>query len=65
VAPGLTMRSCLLRIAALAACTLIAADNRVFADESIEIFDAHLHYNWEPKPFYQLDEVLALFKSIA
>ena len=33
------------------------------ADEPIEIFDAHLHYNWEPKPFYQLDEVLALFKK--
>jgi hypothetical protein len=33
------------------------------ADERIEIFDAHLHYNWEPKPYYQLDEVLALFKT--
>ena len=33
------------------------------ADEPIEIFDAHLHYNWEPKPYYQLDEVLALFKK--
>src|SRR4029078_10799942 len=31
--------------------------------EPIEIFDAHLHYNWEPKPYYQLDEVLALFKK--
>ncbi len=28
----------------------------------MEIFDAHLHYNWEPKPYYQMDEVLALFK---
>jgi hypothetical protein len=37
------------------------ADNAI-ADEPIEIFDAHLHYNWEPKPFYQPDEVLALFK---
>jgi hypothetical protein len=33
------------------------------AAEPIEIFDAHLHYNWEPKPYYQLDEVLALFKK--
>jgi Amidohydrolase len=51
------------RIAVLAAVTLIAAERPVFADEPIEIFDAHLHYNWEPKPFYQLDEVLALFKK--
>ena len=33
------------------------------AAEPIEIFDAHLHYNWEPKPHYSLDEVLALFKK--
>jgi hypothetical protein len=51
------------RIAVLAVITLIAAGNRAVADEPIEIFDAHLHYNWEPKPFYQLDEVLALFKK--
>jgi len=31
--------------------------------EPIEIFDAHLHYNWEPKPYYQPDEVLALFRK--
>jgi hypothetical protein len=31
--------------------------------EPLEIFDAHLHYNWEPNPFYTLDEVLALFKK--
>jgi hypothetical protein len=51
-------------IAILAAIALIAAaGERALADEPIEIFDAHLHYNWEPKPFYQLDEVLALFKK--
>ncbi|MCX7319046.1 MAG: amidohydrolase family protein [Hyphomicrobiales bacterium] len=32
------------------------------ADERIEIFDAHMHYNWEPKPYYQPDEVLEVFK---
>ena len=37
--------------------------NRALADEPIEIFDAHLHYNWEPKPIYQLDDVLALFRK--
>ena len=31
--------------------------------ESLEIFDAHLHYNWEPEPYYTLDQVLALFKK--
>jgi hypothetical protein len=51
-------------IAILAAAMLIAAaGNRAAAEEPIEIFDTHLHYNWEPKPFYQLDEVLALFKK--
>ncbi|WP_072393586.1 amidohydrolase family protein [Hyphomicrobium sp. CS1BSMeth3] len=36
---------------------------RASAAEPIEIFDAHLHYNWEPKPYFSLDEVLALFKK--
>jgi len=30
--------------------------------QPIEIFDAHLHYNWEPKPYLQLADVLTLFK---
>lgn len=33
------------------------------AQEPIEIFDAHLHYNWEPKPYYELDKVLELFRQ--
>jgi hypothetical protein len=60
---GPAMRSHLRRIAILLALTLIAAGSRAAADEPIEIFDAHLHYNWEPKPYYQVDEVLALFKK--
>ncbi len=28
----------------------------------IDIFDAHLHYNQEPVPFYELDKVLELFR---
>lgn len=39
------------------------AATRVRAAEPIEIFDAHLHYNFEPTPYYQPDEVLALFKK--
>lgn len=49
--------------AALAAAVLFAAMPARAAEEPIEIFDAHLHYNWEPKPFYELNEVLALFKK--
>ncbi|WP_327567649.1 amidohydrolase family protein [Bradyrhizobium sp.] len=58
------MRVLLKHAAIVAAVTLsIVAANRACADEPIEIFDAHLHYNWEPKPYYQPDEVLALFKK--
>jgi len=28
----------------------------------LEIFDAHLHYNQEPTPFYPLDKVLEIFR---
>lgn len=52
------------RIATFAAILAIAASGgSAVADEPIEIFDAHLHYNWEPKPYYQPDEVLALLKK--
>jgi hypothetical protein len=64
MARGSAMRFLLKHAAIVAAVTLsVAAGDRAFAEEPIEIFDAHLHYNWEPKPFYQLDEVLALFKK--
>jgi hypothetical protein len=59
----LTMGFLLKHVAIIAATLIAAAGNSALADEPIEIFDAHLHYNWEPKPFYQLDEVLALFKK--
>ncbi len=42
---------------------LLGAAPAVAAEEPIEIFDAHLHYNWEPKPLYQLKDVLELFKK--
>lgn len=32
------------------------------AQERLEIFDAHMHYNQEPKPFYELDKLLEVFK---
>jgi hypothetical protein len=53
------VRTCL--IACLLALFLALA-SAVRADDRIAIFDAHLHYNWEPKPFLPLADVLALFK---
>lgn len=47
----------------IATVALLSAVPAQAAEEPIEIFDAHLHYNWEPKPYYQVDEVLALFKK--
>ncbi len=32
------------------------------AQEPLEIFDAHMHYNQEPNPFYSLDKLLEVFR---
>ena len=32
------------------------------AQQDLKIFDAHLHYNQEPTPFYSLDKVLEVFR---
>lgn len=32
------------------------------AQPRLELFDAHLHYNQEPNPFYSLDQVLDVFR---
>ena len=32
------------------------------AQERLEIFDAHMHYNQEPAPFYSLDQVIEVFR---
>jgi Amidohydrolase len=47
-------------IAALA--VLATAPLSAQAQQRIEIFDAHLHYNQEPKPFYSLDQVRDVFR---
>lgn len=47
---------CLLLVVALLSMRAVAAD------EPLPIFDAHLHYNWEPDPRLPLPEVLALFR---
>jgi hypothetical protein len=38
------------------------ASNQAPAQTQLELFDAHLHYNQEPNPFYSLDKVLETFK---
>ena len=52
-------------LATFAAVAMVLAGGArwTMAQEPIEIFDAHLHYNWEPKPYYALPDVLALFKQ--
>ena len=52
-----------IRVALACIALVLSAVFPARAAEPIEIFDAHLHYNWEPKPYYQPDEVLALFKK--
>jgi hypothetical protein len=60
IIPRRAMRTAL---GCIAMALVVATSAPAGAVEPIEIFDAHLHYNWEPKPYYQLDEVLALFKK--
>ena len=49
------------------ACTgalLVAAlaGNGAQGQEQLELFDAHMHYNQEPNPYYPLDKLLEVFK---
>src|ERR1041385_8939007 len=52
-----------IRFGLIAAAALVAASlSGSAAQEPLEIFDAHMHYNQEPNPFYSLDKVLEVFK---
>jgi hypothetical protein len=42
---------------------MLMAPATVRGDGSLEIFDAHLHYNWEPTPHFTLARVLRLFEQ--
>jgi hypothetical protein len=47
----------------LCAVALVLAGSEARAQgQQLELFDAHLHYNQEPNPFYPLDKVLEIFK---
>lgn len=50
-------------IPAFLACCLLALAAPLRAAEPLPLFDAHLHYNWEPAPHLPLETVLGLFRS--
>jgi hypothetical protein len=51
-----------LRIPALLAALALAASAQAQAPYDGPIFDAHLHYNWEPTPHYNIEQVFELLK---
>jgi len=48
---------------ALIALTLAAPAARAADSAAMPIFDAHLHYNWEPVPHFPLEQVLTLLRE--
>jgi hypothetical protein len=46
----------------IGAIAAVLASNAAPAQPALKIFDAHLHYNQEPNPFYSLDRVLETFR---
>ena len=54
------MRARFLNVILLGALAIFAAPTS--AQERIPIFDAHMHYNWEPTPFYSMEQVLEVFR---
>jgi len=50
----------------LVACTVAVAvvlvPGGAGAQQTLKIFDAHLHYNQEPNPYYPLERVLDVFR---
>ena len=55
------------RLCFLFACTAMSITATVHGADTektvLPVFDAHLHYNWEPVPHLPLDKVLALFQE--
>ena len=46
----------------LIAALLVLVPTSASAQTKLKIFDAHLHYNQEPAPFYRLEQVLEVFR---
>jgi hypothetical protein len=46
----------------IAAVVIAAMPVAAVAQQTLKIFDAHLHYNQEPNPFYPLERVLDIFR---
>ena len=44
------------------ALSLLLAAESASGQQRLKIFDAHMHYNQEPNPFYPLDKVLEVFR---
>ncbi len=44
------------------AAILLAGGDAPVAQTRLDLFDAHLHYNQEPNPFYPLDKVIEIFR---
>ena len=55
------LRGMMIRVASAAFLSALIATSAL-AQEPLKIFDAHLHYNQEPTPFYELDKVLEIFR---
>ena len=51
-------------LCAIACAATLAAPPAAAAEPApLPLFDAHLHYNWEPVPHFTLEQVLALFRA--
>jgi hypothetical protein len=53
------LRRLALAAVALTACLTVSSPH---AQEQLKLFDAHMHYNQEPNPFYDLEKVLEVFR---
>jgi len=49
-------------IARVLAALIVLVPAAAASQTRLKIFDAHLHYNHEPDPFYRLDQVLEIFR---
>jgi amidohydrolase family protein len=56
----LVQRLLMIAAALLASCAVAAAQPAPYRHD---VFDAHMHWNQEPNPFYPLDKVLEIFRN--